>query len=79
MQQLVIVENGVNSTAKRLNDLKVMNERLTRTLKSRLDELDARKRDFEALEAMSKAETPEAAKIKQVSASIEVHCLYNAY
>lgn len=75
MQQLTIVENGVNSTAKRLNDLKVLNERLTRTLKSRLDELDARKRDFEALDAMSKAETAEAATIKQVAVLSHSDCL----
>ena len=75
MQQLTIVENGVNSTAKRLNDLKVLNERLTRTLKSRLDELDARKRDFEALNAMSKAETAEAATIKQVVVLSHADCL----
>lgn len=68
MQQLVIVENGVNSTAKRLNDLKINNERLTITLKSKLDKLELTKKDFEMLDAMSKAATEEAARIEQLKA-----------
>jgi hypothetical protein len=47
--------------------LKILNERLTQTLKIKLDELESTKRDFEALDAMSRAETQEAARIKQVS------------
>jgi hypothetical protein len=53
-QQLAIVENGVNYSARRFNDLKVMNDRLTRDLKARLDELDNQKRAFERLDAMKK-------------------------
>ena len=43
-QQIVIVENGPNYSIKRYNDLKVMSERLTKTLKAKLDELDDQKR-----------------------------------
>lgn len=47
-----IVENGVNYNIKRFNDLKVLNERLTKELKIRLDELDDQKHSFEDLNAM---------------------------
>lgn len=49
---MVIVENGVNYNIKRYNDLKVLNERLTKTLKSKLDELDNQKKSYEQLYAM---------------------------
>ena len=56
-QQLTIVENGVNYSARRFNDLKVMNERLTRELKHKLDELDEQKKNWESLEAIKNATT----------------------
>lgn len=62
-QQIVIVENGVNYSVKRYNDLKVTGERLTRTLKARLDELDDQKKGFETLDAMKNATTEEGIKI----------------
>jgi hypothetical protein len=65
-QQIVIVENGVNYSVKKFNDLKVAGERLTRTLKSRLDELDDQKKGFETLDAMKNATTEEGLKIKSL-------------
>ena len=62
-QQIVIVENGVNLSARRYNDLKVVNDRKTRELKAKLDEMEALKRDYEELERMKAAETPDAARI----------------
>ncbi len=53
-QQMTIVENGVNYNIKRYNDLRVINERLTRELKSKLDELDNQKKSYENLDAMKK-------------------------
>jgi hypothetical protein len=51
-QQMNIVENGVNYSIKRYNDLRVTNERLVRDLKIKLDELDSQKKSYEALNAM---------------------------
>jgi hypothetical protein len=53
-QQLNIVENGVNAQARRFNDLRVSNERLTRELKLKLDDLHIEKKNFDALDAMKK-------------------------
>jgi hypothetical protein len=53
-QQMNIVENGVNYSVKRFNDLKLMNERLVLVLKQRLDELEQQKKSFENLDAMKK-------------------------
>jgi hypothetical protein len=47
-----IVESGVNYNIKRYNDLRVLNERLTLSLKAKLDELDDQKSSFEELRAM---------------------------
>lgn len=70
-QQLNIVENGVNYSARRLNDLKVNNERLTHDLKAKLDELDEQKKNYETLDAMQTAKTEEALRIKQLREEIE--------
>ena len=56
-QQMTIVENGVNYSIKRYNDLRVANDRLTSNLKMRLDELDNEKKAFEQLDSMKNAET----------------------
>jgi predicted nuclease with TOPRIM domain len=58
-----IVENGVNYSVKRFNDLKVVNERLVKVLKSRLDELEQQKKSWEELDAMKKAKTEEGIRI----------------
>ncbi len=56
-QQMNIVENGVNYNIKRYNDLRVLNERLTLSLKAKLDELDDQKSSFEDLHAMKNVNT----------------------
>lgn len=65
-QQLTIVENGVNYSARRFNDLKIGNEGLTKVLKKSLDELDEQKLIFENLDAMTKAETEESGRIESL-------------
>ncbi|NDD93334.1 hypothetical protein EBZ37_14795, partial [bacterium] len=65
-QQLTIVENGVNYSIKRYNDLRVMNDRLTRDLKAKLDELDDQKKGYEQLVAMKNATTEEGIRIEQL-------------
>lgn len=49
---MTIVENGVNYSIKRFNDLRVANVRLTHELKTLLDELSAQKGSYEELNAM---------------------------
>lgn len=67
---MTIVENGVNYNIKRYNDLKVSNDRLTRELKARLDELENQKKQFEAIDAMKKAETEEGIRIEMLHKEI---------
>lgn len=66
-QQLTIVENGVNYSAKRFNDMKVANIRATNDLKAKLDELEVQKKAWEDLDAMKKAETEEGRRIDQLN------------
>jgi hypothetical protein len=63
-QQMNIVESGVNYNIKRYNDLRVLNERLTMTLKAKLDELDDQKSSYEDLHAMKNAQTEESMRIE---------------
>lgn len=65
-----IVENGVNYSVKRYNDLRVINERLVRDLKTRLDELEYEKKSFEALDAMKNATTEEGIRIDNLHKEI---------
>jgi hypothetical protein len=65
-QQMTIVENGVNYNIKRCNDLKVLNDRLTKVLKAKLDELENEKKTFENLKAMKKAQTEEGMRIESL-------------
>jgi hypothetical protein len=65
-QQMTIVENGVNYNIKRYNDLKVLNGRLTKVLKAKLDELENEKKTFENLDAMKKAQTEEGMRIESL-------------
>ena len=58
-QQLSIAEGGVNYSARRYNDLKVMANKLTRELKTKLDDLDEQKKQYDRLESMRKAQTEE--------------------
>jgi len=76
-QQLTIVENGVNYSIKRYNDLIVLNDRLTRELKVKLDELDDQKKGYEQLVAMKDATTEEGVRIEQLkheAKSIQHEC-----
>jgi hypothetical protein len=76
-QQLTIVENGVNYSIKRYNDLIVLNDRLTRELKIKLDELDDQKKGYEQLVAMKDATTEEGVRIEQLkheAKSIQHEC-----
>jgi septal ring factor EnvC (AmiA/AmiB activator) len=70
-QQISIVESGINLSARRYNDLKVVNDRNTRELKTRLDEMEILKRDFEELERMKAAETPDSARIAMLEKEAE--------
>jgi len=63
-QQVVIVENGVNHAARLFNELKTINDRKTKDLKDKLDEMEAIKSEAENLYAMSTAATEEAAYIE---------------
>lgn len=69
-QQLNIVESGVNYSAKRYNDLRVNNERYTRSLKKKLDELDEQKKNYESLEAMKNATTADGLRIEALQREI---------
>lgn len=69
-QQMTIVENGVNYNIKRYNDLKVLNARLTKELKARLDDLEYQKKSFESLDAMKKAQTEEGMRIESLQHEI---------
>jgi hypothetical protein len=71
-QQMTIVENGVNYNIKRYNDLKVLNGRLTKALKAKLDDLEYQKKSFENLDAMNKAQTEEGIRITSLHHEIKV-------
>ena len=58
-------------TTRRFNDLKTTNERLTNDLKSKLDRLNEEKKNYEALEAMKKAETDEGRQLERLREEIE--------
>lgn len=70
-QQVSIVESGVNYSAKRFNDLKVLNDRLSYQLKSKLDELDDQKKAFEQLDAMKRSSTDDGMRLERLSKEIE--------
>lgn len=61
----------MNYTAKRYNDLVVINERLTYNLKAKLDELDEQKANFESLEAMKNATTEEGLRIEALQKELD--------
>lgn len=63
-QQLNIVESGVNYSARRYNDLRVMNDKLTKELKQKLDMLEEQKMNWESLDAMKNATTDEGMRIE---------------
>jgi len=65
-QQIAIVENGVIYSIKKYNDLRVVSDRLTLSLKAKLDELEDQKKGFETLDAMKNATTEEGIRIKSL-------------
>ena len=53
-QQISIIENGVNLSSKRYNELKATNSALTTALKSKLDQLKEEKKNYEDMDALLK-------------------------
>lgn len=53
-QQISIIENGVNVSSKRYNELKATNSSLTTALKIKLDQLREEKKNFEDMDALLK-------------------------
>lgn len=68
--QLSIVEDGVNTAARRYNDLRVQCDRKAVELKAKLDELDSLKLDHDAMNKMKTRDTFEARRIDDLK---EVH------
>jgi len=65
-QQVTIVENGVNHSIRKYNDLKTLNDRKTKALKDKLDEMEGVKSEAQNLYDMSHAATAEAALIEHL-------------
>jgi hypothetical protein len=53
-QQISIIENGVNISSKRYNELKATNSALTSALKIKLDQLKEEKKNYEDMDALLK-------------------------
>ena len=70
-QQLSIVEDGVNSAARKYNDLRVMCDRKATDLKAKLDELDSLKLEYEGMMKMKTRDTHEARRIDKLKVEIE--------
>lgn len=69
-QQLSIVENDVNDSARRYNDLHILCDRKTQELKSRLDELESLKSEYEGLATMKKGKTQASDRISKLEDQI---------
>mmetsp|Transcript_5027 Transcript_5027/g.5156 ORF Transcript_5027/g.5156 Transcript_5027/m.5156 type:complete len:675 (-) Transcript_5027:185-2209(-) len=69
-QQLNIVENDVNDSARRYNDLHVLCDRKTQELKTKLDELESIKTEYEGLSNMKKGKTHESDRIAQLEKQV---------
>jgi len=70
-QQVTIVENGVNSSARRYHDLKNLCDRKAHELKSKLDNLQTMKAENDALQQLKHRETPESRRITVIEQEIE--------
>lgn len=70
-QQLSIVEDGVNTSARKYNELRVMCDRKATDLKARLDDLDSLKLEYESMVKMKTRDTPEAKAIDKLKVEIE--------
>ena len=69
-QQLSIVEDGVNNSARKYNDLRVICDRKATDLKSKLDELDSLKLEHDAMVRMKTRDTHEARRIDKLKVEI---------
>lgn len=56
-QQISIIENGVNISSKRYNELKATNSALISALKIKLDQLKEEKKNYEDMDALLKVRT----------------------
>ena len=70
-QQLSIVEDGVNNSARKYNELRVVCDRKATELKARLDELDSLKLEHDAMVKMKTRDTHEARRIDKLKVEIE--------
>jgi hypothetical protein len=70
-QQVTIVENGVNSSARRYHDLKNLCDRKAHELKNKLDNLQTMKAENDALQQLKHRETPESRRITVIEQEIE--------
>jgi hypothetical protein len=70
-QQLSIVEDGVNNSARKYNELRVVCDRKATDLKARLDELDSLKLEHDAMVRMKTRDTHEARRIDKLKVQIE--------
>lgn len=68
---MAIVEEGVNNSARKYNDLRVLCERKRLELKAKLDELESQKLQYEQLCDMKKAKTYESARIEQLKVELD--------
>lgn len=69
-QQLSIVEDGVNNSARKYNDLRVICDRKATELKARLDELDSLKLEHDHMVRMKARDTHEARRIDKLKIEI---------
>lgn len=69
-QQLSIVEDGVNNSARKYNDLRVICDRKATELKAKLDDLDSLKVEHDAMVRMKARDTHEARRIDQLKIEI---------
>lgn len=70
-QQLSIVEDGVNNSARKYNELRVVCDRKATELKSKLDDLDSLKLEHDAMVRMKTRDTHEARRIDKLKIEIE--------
>lgn len=69
--QLALMEWGVNTNARKLNELRTQADRKAAALKSRLDDLRSLKLEQEALQKMGSAEAPQAVRVDELLRSID--------
>jgi hypothetical protein len=55
-QQISVIENGIDNSTKRYNELKAASCRLVKDLKVKLDTLNEEKKNFEDMDALLKVQ-----------------------